>query len=401
MGGFVGDGRDVDTRARTSEARVSDLPTMRRTNTCLRALRASSRPGRTVRHGTKWSRTAGGKRGTKMATRNANGDGGTAGRPTFDRPDKAFPLYMADFEGIDCRSMLSTVDDDDPLWTEIRKEAARDAEAEPMLSSFLYASVLVHSSVESVISFVLANRLAEASMLSTKLKEVFDEVLASDANLREALRCDLLAVKDRDPACTSYVHALLYFKGFHALQAHKISHTLWCRGQKVMAIALQSRMSEEFGVDIHPGASIGKGVLLDHGQGIVIGETAVVGDRVSIMQGVTLGGTGKDAGDRHPKVRHGCLIGAHAAILGNIEIGHSSLVAAGSLVLKDVGKRTMVAGSPAKVVGVTSSEPSRSMIHEIKSEVRGKFCKDWEDAVQQETQREKAMRDNPTMDWTI
>lgn len=336
-----------------------------------------------------------------MRTRNANGDGGTAGRPTFDRPDKAFPLYMADFEGRDCRSMLSTVDDDDPLWTEIRKEAARDAEGEPMLSSFLYASVLVHSSVESVISFVLANRLAEASMLATKLKEVFDEVLASDANLREALRCDLLAVRDRDPACTSYVHALLYFKGFHALQAHRISHTLWCRGQKVMAIALQSRMSEEFGVDIHPGACIGKGVLLDHGQGIVIGETAVVGDRVSIMQGVTLGGTGKDAGDRHPKVRHGCLIGAHAAILGNIEIGHSSLIAAGSLVLKDVQKRTMVAGSPAKVVGVTRSEPSRSMIHEIKSEVRGKFCKEWEEAVRQETQKERALRENPTIDWTI
>lgn len=308
---------------------------------------------------------------------------------------------MADFDGLECGNLPTREDEEDPLWMEVREEAKRDADSEPMLSSFLYATVLAHRSVESVVSFVLANRLAEASMLATKLKEVFDEILFSDEYVRNALRCDLQAVRDRDPACTSYIHALLYFKGFHALQAHRISHALWNRNQRVMAIALQSRMSEEFGVDIHPGACIGKGVLLDHGQGIVIGETAVVGDRVSIMQGVTLGGTGKEAGDRHPKVRHGCLIGAHAAVLGNIEIGHSSLIAAGSLVLKDVPPKTMMAGSPARAVGVTRSEPSLSMNHGFKGEVRGKFCREWEDAVKQETQKEKAMRENPTMDWTI
>ncbi|XP_020248431.1 probable serine acetyltransferase 2 isoform X3 [Asparagus officinalis] len=173
------------------------------------------------------------------------------------------------------------------------------------------------------------------------------------------------AFKDRDPACGSYSWALLYLKGYHSLQSYRVAHALWNQGRKVLALALQSRISEVFAVDIHPAAKIGEGILLDHGTGLVIGETAVVGNRVSLMQGITLGGTGKETGDRHPKIGHGALIGAGATILGNLSVGEGAMVAAGSLVLKDIPPHSMVAGNPAKIVGrVEEEDPSLSMKHD-------------------------------------
>ncbi|XP_015067034.1 probable serine acetyltransferase 2 isoform X2 [Solanum pennellii] len=183
------------------------------------------------------------------------------------------------------------------------------------------------------------------------------------------LEAKLEACKDRDPSCLSYCSALLYLKGYHALQTHRVAHTLWNQGRKVLALALQSRVSEVFGVDIHPAAQIGEGILLDHATGVVIGETAVIGNRVSLMQGVTLGGTGKEIGDRHPKIGQGALIGASATILGNIEIGEGAMVGAGSLVMKDVPPHSMVTGIPAKVIGyVDDQDPSLTMKHDASKE---------------------------------
>ncbi|MCO5605410.1 hypothetical protein L7F22_059594 [Adiantum nelumboides] len=255
---------------------------------------------------------------------------------------------------------------DDPIWAAIRAEARLEAEREPLLSSFLYASILAHPCFERSLGFVLANRLKNATLLATQLMDVFDDVLTKDANIRQAVRLDVQAVKDRDPSCRSYSSALLYLKGYHALQSYRVAHVLWNRGQMVLALALQSRISEVFAVDIHPAARIGKAILLDHGTGVVIGETAVVGDRVSMLQGATLGGTGKVAGDRHPKIGEGVLIGAGATILGNISVGRGAMVAAGSLVLKDVPPHSMVAGSPARVVGVLEEPtPSLTMKHDV------------------------------------
>lgn len=255
---------------------------------------------------------------------------------------------------------------DDPIWAAIRAEARLEAEREPILSSFLYASILAHPCFERSLGFVLANRLKNATLLATQLMDVFDDVFMNDVNIRQAVRLDVQAVKDRDPSCRSYSSALLYLKGYHALQSYRVAHVLWNRGQMVLALALQSRISEVFAVDIHPAARIGKAILLDHGTGVVIGETAVVGDRVSMLQGVTLGGTGKVAGDRHPKIGEGVLIGAGATILGNINVGRGAMVAAGSLVLKDVPPHSMVAGTPARVVGVLEEPtPSLTMKHDV------------------------------------
>eukprot|EP00195_Chlamydomonas_chlamydogama_P012263 CAMPEP_0202902354 /NCGR_PEP_ID=MMETSP1392-20130828/16805_1 /ASSEMBLY_ACC=CAM_ASM_000868 /TAXON_ID=225041 /ORGANISM="Chlamydomonas chlamydogama, Strain SAG 11-48b" /LENGTH=402 /DNA_ID=CAMNT_0049589103 /DNA_START=281 /DNA_END=1489 /DNA_ORIENTATION=+ len=248
------------------------------------------------------------------------------------------------------------------IWTDIRSEAEQDAASEPLLSSFLYASILAHDSFEQALAFVLSNRLANTTMLPTQLFEIFHEVLKRDDDVRCGALADLEACKDRDPACMSLSHALLYFKGYHAIQAHRIAHALWKRQQRVMALALQSRISEVFAVDIHPAARLGKGILLDHGTGVVIGETAVIGDNCSLLQNVTLGGTGKEVGDRHPKLDNNVLVGASATILGNIKIGEGSQIAAGSLVLKAVPPHTMVAGSPAKSVGTVTGNPAQKML---------------------------------------
>ncbi|XP_026660374.1 probable serine acetyltransferase 2 isoform X4 [Phoenix dactylifera] len=193
--------------------------------------------------------------------------------------------------------------------------------------------------------------------------------MMKDRGIQRAIRLDAQAFKDRDPACASHSWALLYLKGYHSLQSYRIAHALWNQGRTVLALALQSRISEVFAVDIHPAARIGEGILLDHGTGLVIGETAVVGNWVSLMQGVTLGGTGKQTGDRHPKIGQGALIGAGATILGNIVVGVGAMIAAGSLVLKDVPPHSMAVGNPARIAGYLEHEdPSLTMKHDARKD---------------------------------
>ncbi|MGL4729633.1 MAG: serine O-acetyltransferase [Bosea sp. (in: a-proteobacteria)] len=250
----------------------------------------------------------------------------------------------------------------DPVWGRIRKEAEALVQAEPTLASFVLGSVLNQPSLEQSVSHRVAARLGHAVMPSDLIEQTFAEAIADDRFIGEAFRNDIVAVVDRDPACGRFIEPLLYFKGFHALQTQRLSHWLWKRGRVDLALYLQSRSSEVFQTDIHPGARIGRGVFLDHATGLVVGSTAVIEDDVSILQDVTLGGTGKEMGDRHPKIRRGVLIGAGAKILGNIEVGHCARIAAGSVVLQDVPHNTTVAGVPAKVVGVAGcAEPARSM----------------------------------------
>ena len=254
----------------------------------------------------------------------------------------------------------------DALWESIRNQTRKQAESEPVLASFLYSTILNHETLEAALSFHLANKLDIPAMPAMLMREVIEQALNDDPSIGEAVRADLYAVNERDSACCSLVTPLLYFKGFHALQAYRIAHWLWQQGRNPLALFLQNRISSVFAVDIHPAAKIGKGIMFDHATGIVIGETAVVEDNVSIMQSVTLGGTGKEGGDRHPKVRKGVLISAGAKILGNIDIGECAKVGAGSVVLKSVPPRTTVAGVPAKVVGDSKcAQPSRDMDHHL------------------------------------
>ncbi|CAL9121716.1 unnamed protein product [Musa textilis] len=239
----------------------------------------------------------------------------------------------------------------DEVWCTIQEEARTDAEEEPFLRKQYYDLVLCHATLESALSAHLASKLAVPTVLpSCALQELVSSVLTKDPNIRRALRCDLRAAKGRDPACAKMVHCLLYYKGFQALQAHRVAHRLWTEGRRAMALLLQSRTSEVLAVDIHPGARIGAGVLLNHATGVVIGETTVVGDDVSILHGVTLGGTGKEGGDRHPKIGDGVLLGAGTKILGNVRIGEGTKIGAGSVVLKVVPPRTTTVGSPAALV---------------------------------------------------
>ena len=250
----------------------------------------------------------------------------------------------------------------DPLWYAVRREAEKAVRAEPDIASFLYASVLNHDGLDAVITSRVAERLDHPDISAEMIRQAFAEAFQAEPGLSEIIRADLAAVHDRDPACNRYLEPVLYFKGFHAIQAHRLAHFLWERGRQDFALYLQSRASAVFQVDIHPAVPMGRGIFIDHGTGLVIGGTAVVEDDVSILQDVTLGGTGKEKGDRHPKIRRGVLIGAGAKILGNIEIGVGSLVAAGSVVLKPVPPHTTVAGVPARVVGRTACDaPAREM----------------------------------------
>jgi serine O-acetyltransferase len=258
----------------------------------------------------------------------------------------------------------------DLVWRSIRNSAQREANREPMLASFLHATIINHRSLESALGHLLAERLDSKTAPALLLREVFDEVFASEPDIGEAIRCDLKAVQQRDCACPEYAVAFLFFKGFHALQTHRIGHWLWTHKRHSLALFLQNRVSCEFAVDIHPAARIGCGILLDHATGVVIGETAVIGNDVSIMQAVTLGGTGKETGDRHPKVEDGVLIGAGAKILGNIRIGAGAKVSAGSVVLADVPPHTTVAGVPATVVGrPLSRSPALDMNHALATDI--------------------------------
>ncbi len=250
----------------------------------------------------------------------------------------------------------------DPVWTRIRTEAKASIEKEPLLGGLIHTSLLHHASLESALAYRLSVKLASREMSEQILREIADEAHAEDASLGIAARADIIAVFDRDPACHAFIQPLLFFKGFQAIQCYRVGNWLWRHGRKDLAYFVQMRVSEVFGVDVHPGAVLGKGILMDHAHSIVIGETAVISDNVSMLHSVTLGGTGKDDGDRHPKIGDGVMLGAGAKVLGNISVGRCSRVAAGSVVLTEVPCCKTVAGVPARIVGEAGcDQPSATM----------------------------------------
>jgi serine O-acetyltransferase len=264
------------------------------------------------------------------------------------------------------RNGIDQMQNGDPIWARIRAETREVAVTEPILASFLHATILNHDELEYALSFHLANLLDSPSAPAMMLRELILEALLDDSGIRCAIRDDLNAILDRDSACHELYIPFLYFKGFHALQIHRVGHWLWEHSRQPLAHFLQSQMASQFAIDVHPAARFGHGIMLDHATGLVVGETAVVGNRVSILQSVTLGGTGKEDGDRHPKIADDVLISAGAKILGNILVGEGAKVGAGSVVLHDVPAHTTVAGVPAKVVGKpTSSSPAMDMDHAI------------------------------------
>ncbi|MBA4783016.1 MAG: serine O-acetyltransferase [Rhizobiales bacterium] len=250
----------------------------------------------------------------------------------------------------------------DPIWTEMRREAEQAVVREPSVAGMFYDVILNQVSLEDAVAARIATRLDSRDLSAASILATFRDAFADQPVLIEIVRADITAVYERDPACTRFIEPLLYFKGFHTLQAHRLAHWLWGQGRRDFALTIQSTVSERFQVDINPGVKLGRGIFLDHATGVVIGETAVIGDNVSILQNVTLGGTGKETGDRHPKIGSGVLIGAGATVLGNIKIGHCARIASGSVVLREVPPETTVAGVPARVVGQSGcSEPGRSM----------------------------------------
>ncbi|MEI7833564.1 MAG: serine O-acetyltransferase [bacterium] len=258
----------------------------------------------------------------------------------------------------------------DLIWDAIRKEALEQSEKEPTLASFFHAVVLNHRTLDDALSFHLAGKLADGTVSSLAMRDLIQAALVADQSIGIRYRQDLQAVVERDPACRGHFAVLLYVKGFQALQMYRVAHYYWTQGREALALFLQSRIAQVYAVDIHPAASIGAGIMIDHATSVVIGETAVVEDNVSMLHEVTLGGTGKEVGDRHPKVRSGVLIGAGAKILGNIEIGEGARIGAGSVVLQPVPAHTTVAGVPAVIVnGVRSAQPAIDMVH---------YVPDWE-----------------------
>lgn len=270
---------------------------------------------------------------------------------------------------------FSRIDSVDPIWSAIRSEAEQIMTSERALGGFIYATVLSHERLEDAVCHRLAQRLNHADVDAGLIGQIFNDVLQKTPELGTAFRADLAAVFDRDPACHRYIEPLLYFKGFHALVTHRFAHELWKQNRRDFAFYLQSQASRIFAVDIHPATRMGMGLMLDHGTGIVIGETAVVGDNCSILQNVTLGGNGKETGDRHPKIGSNVLLAAGAKVLGNITVGNCSKVAAGSVVLKDVPPNKTVAGVPAKIVGDSGCpEPARAMDQRLQPDDCGCNC---------------------------
>jgi serine O-acetyltransferase len=250
----------------------------------------------------------------------------------------------------------------DPIWARIRSEAEAIVRQEPQLASFIHASVLEHDTLAAAVVQRISDRLDDPVLTGTTVRLAFLDALKDEPVIGDAFRADIVATYDRDPATTRFIEPLLYFKGFHAIQTHRLAHWLWVKHRKDFALYLQSRSSAVFQADIHPAARIGRGIFLDHATGLVVGETAAIDDDVSILHDVTLGGTGSENGDRHPKIHKGVMIGAGAKILGNIEIGHCARIAAGSVVLKPVPNNVTVAGVPARVIGEAGcAEPSRTM----------------------------------------
>ena len=251
---------------------------------------------------------------------------------------------------------------EDDLWEIMRREATRKAAEEPILGSYFHATILNHKNFGSALSFRLASKLDNPMLPTMLIRDVIAEAIDDEPEILRAAEIDMLATYTRDPACEDLTTPFLFFKGFHALQAHRIAHWLWIQERRTLAQFFQNQISVTLGVDFHPAAQLGSGIMLDHATGIVVGETAVIEDDVSILHSVTLGGTGKDSGDRHPKIRRGVLLAAGAKVIGNIEVGEGAKVGAGSVVLADVPPHVTVAGVPAKIVGTTTgSMPSHEM----------------------------------------
>ena len=254
------------------------------------------------------------------------------------------------------------VDKVDPVWARICREAEEIVRREPELATFLYSTILHHDTLEGAIVYRLSERLDHPALSGELIRQAYSDALKDTPSIGESFRVDIAATVDRDPATHRLIEPVLYYKGFHAIQTHRLMHWLWRKGRRDFALYLQSRASAVFQCDIHPAAKVGRGIFVDHATGLVVGETAEIGDDVSILHGVTLGGTGKEWEDRHPKIRYGVMIGAGAKILGNIEVGHCARIAAGSVVTKPVPNNVTVAGVPAKVIGQAGCpEPARTM----------------------------------------
>ncbi|WP_370659596.1 serine O-acetyltransferase [Gilvimarinus gilvus] len=262
--------------------------------------------------------------------------------------------------------MLRPVLNPTDIWQQIRSEAQELAQVEPSLASFYHASILNHATLVDTVSYHIANLLDSQALPAISLREVFFEAMAGDQQIEVSLCRDIEAYCARDPACNQYLMPLLYFKGFQSLVAYRVAHWLWGQGRKCLALYLQNRISQAFGVDIHPAAVIGSGIMIDHATGVVIGETTVVGDDVSMLHAVTLGGSGNAKGNRHPKIGKGVLIAAGAKILGDISIGEGAKIGAGSVVLNSVPPHSTAVGVPAKIVGRPASDnPAQDMNHEF------------------------------------
>ena len=252
------------------------------------------------------------------------------------------------------------------LWRLIRDEAQQQSQLEPVLASFYHANILSQRCLGDAVASHIASKLANKSVSSMVIRQVFKEAMSDNADIMAAVCEDIIAYRTRDAACVDYSIPLLYFKGFQALQAYRIAHWLWQKNRRLLALFLQSRIAAVFDVDIHPAAKIGYGIMIDHATGVVIGETAILGNNVSLLHSVTLGGCGSGEGNRHPVVADGVLISTGAKLLGNIKIGEGAKIAAGSVVLNDVDPHVTVAGVPAKVVGKPAAEqPALDMNQQI------------------------------------